>query len=258
MLCANKKEKNTEHTTTHGPSLTPGCNYNFHEYFPAQDGEERYAILTYSHAQGDAISNETFRAQTAHASVGYRVASLRNTHMALATRRKECERYWNGKVLVVQDEISLFPAMVENMLLYRSMRSRQNEHGLAPERYGQAGELMGHVPILLVAGDFLQIKPAKEISIADDLDALAQAGRAVHPEHHTAQHAILNIKEVIHLKKSKRFLDEEMPVLMQALRTSCVDAPLAEKEVEKLRKRTIENCQDSWTSKHQPMESTAF
>ena len=230
----------------------------FHEYFPAQDGEERYAILTYSHAQGDAISNETFRAQTAHASVGYRVASLRNTHMALATRRKECERYWNGKVLVVQDEISLFPAMVENMLLYRSMRSRQNEHGLAPERYGQAGELMGHVPILLVAGDFLQIKPAKEISIADDLDALAQGGRAVHPEHHTAQHAILNIKEVIHLTKSKRFLDEEMPVLMQALRTSCVDAPLAEKELEKLRKRTIENCQDSWTSKHQPMESTAF
>ena len=50
---------------------------------------------------------------------------------------------------------------------------------------------MGHVPILLVAGDFLQIKLAKEISIADDLDALRQAGKAVHPEHHTAQDASL-------------------------------------------------------------------
>ena len=36
----------------------------FLQYFPAVDGEDRYAILTFSHAQGDAISNETFRAIT--------------------------------------------------------------------------------------------------------------------------------------------------------------------------------------------------
>ena len=153
----------------------------FLEFFPAQDGEDRYAILTFSHAQGDAISNETFRAKTAHAAVGYRVASLRNKNMALATKRKHCERTWNPKILVVQDEVSLFPAMVENMLLYRSMRSRQNEHQLRPESYGDVSQLMGHVPILLVAGDFLHIKPAKEISIADDLAALRQSGKLVHP-----------------------------------------------------------------------------
>ena len=106
--------------------------------------------------------------------------------MDLATKRKHCERLWNAKILVVQDEIRLFPATVENMLLYRSMRSRQNEHQLQPESYGVVGQLRGHVPILLVAGDFLQIKPAKEISIADDLDALRQAGKVVHPEHHIA------------------------------------------------------------------------
>ena len=92
--------------------------------------------------------------------------------MALGTKRKHCERTWNPKILVVQYEVSLVPAMVENMLLYRSMRSRQNEHQLRPESYGDVGQLMGHVPILLVAGDFLQTKPAKEISIADELDAL--------------------------------------------------------------------------------------
>ena len=110
--------------------------------------------------------------------------------------------------------------MVQNMLLYRTMRSRQNEHQLRPESYGDVGELMGHMPILLVAGDFLQIKPAREISIADDLDALRQAGRAVHPEHHTAQDAISGIADVTHLTKSKRFFDEAMPVVMQAVRTS--------------------------------------
>ena len=216
----------------------------FLEFFPAQDGEERYAILTFSHAQGDAISNETFRAKTAHAAVGYRVASLRNKNMALATKRKDCERTWNAKILVVQDEVSLFPAMVENMLLYRSMRSRQNEHQLRPEGYGDVSQLTGHMPILLVAGDFLQIKPAKEISIADDLDALRQAGRTIHPEHYTAQDAILGIADVIHLTKSKRFLDEAMPAVMQAVRRSRPDAPLAEEELQKLRQRKVENCQD--------------
>ena len=178
--------------------------------------------------------------------------------MSLATKRKDCERTWNQKILVVQDEISLFPAMVENMLLYRSMRSRQNEHQLRPESYGDVNQLMGHVPRLLVAGDFLQIKPAKEISIADDLDALRQAGRTAHPEHHTAQDAIWGIGDVIHLTKSKRFLDEAMPAAMQAVRTSRPDAPLAEEELQKLHRRKIENCQDIWTPKHQPMESTAF
>ena len=178
--------------------------------------------------------------------------------MGLATKRNQCERTWIPKILVVQDEVSLFPSMVENMLLYRSMLSRQKEHQLQLNCYGVEGQLMGHVPILLVAGDFLQIKPAREISIADDLYALREAGTVVHPEHHTAQDAMLGIADVIHLTKSKRFLDEAMPVVMQAVRTSRLDAPLAEEELQKLRRRKIENCQDIWTPKHQPMESTAF
>merc|ERR1712079_988876 len=109
-----------------------------------------------------------------------------------------------------------------------------------PESYGDKGHFMGHIPILLVAGDFLQIKPAREISIADDLDALRQAGKAVHPEHHTAQEAILGIQDVIHLTKSKRFLDEAMSAVMQAVRTSRPDAPLPEDELQKLRQRKIE------------------
>ena len=148
--------------------------------------------------------------------------------------------------------------MVENMLLYGSMRSRQNERQLRPESYGDVGQLMGHVPILLVAGDFLQIKPAKESSVADDLYALRQAGRAVPPEHHTAQDAILGIVDIIHLTKCKRFLDEAMPAVMQAVRTSRPDAPLAEEELQKLRRVKIENCQDIWTPKQQRVESTAF
>jgi hypothetical protein len=230
----------------------------FLEYFPELDGEDRYVVLTFSHAQGDAISNDQFRAKTAHTAVGYRVASLRNRNMGLKTKRKYLERTWKPKILAVQDEVSLFPAMVQNMLFYRSMRSRQNEHGLRPEKYGDVGELMGHIPILLIAGDFLQIKPAREISLADDLDALRRAGKRIHPEHHTAQDAILGIADVIHLTKSKRFLDEALPAVMEAVRGSRPDAPLPEEELEKLRRRKIENCQDLRTPKNRPMGRTTF
>ena len=154
--------------------------------------------------------------------------------------------------MVVKDEISLFPAMIQNMLLYRSMRSRQNEHDLRPESYGDVGELMGHIPILLVSGDFLQIKPAKEIALADDLDALRQAGQFVHPEH-TAQEAILGIADVIHLTKSKRFLDVALPAVMEAVRGSRPDAPLANEELEKLRGRKTESCQELHRSENQAM-----
>ena len=95
------------------------------------------------------------------------------------------------------------------------------------------------------------------ISIAADLDALRQAGTAVHPEHHTAQDAILGIADVIHLTKSKRFLDEAMPAVMQAVRTSRPDAPLAEEELQKLRRRKSRTARTSghrninrWRARH--------
>ena len=214
----------------------------FVEYFPPMNGENRYIVVTFSHAQGDAISNERFRAETAHASTGYRVASLRNRDMALKAKKKLMETKWTPKILLVQDEVSLFPGMVQNMLLYRTMRSRQNVYDLEPGEYYHIGDLFGHMPIVLIAGDFLQIKPANDVSLADDLAALKEAGRNIHPEHAWAQEAVMNIPDVIHLKKSKRFLDEKMSSLMEALRMSRPDAPLPEEELAKLRSRKIEKC----------------
>ena len=126
----------------------------FCRFFPARPGEEeRCMIATFSHAQSDAISNDVYRARTCHTACSYRVASLRNKHLALKTKEQEMKQRWQPKILVIQDEISLVPAAVENMMLYRSMRARQDE-GLDPASYFHPGELMGHIPILLIAGVF--------------------------------------------------------------------------------------------------------
>ena len=215
----------------------------FCHFFPARPGEEeRYMIATFSHAQSDAISNDTYRARTCHTACSYRVASLRNKHLALKTKENEMKRRWQPKIFVIQDEISLVPAAVENMMLYRNMRARQDE-GLDPPSYAQPGELMGHIPILLIAGDFLQIKPANEISLADDLEELVRKmPHRVQSEHYAAQSALMSIETVIHLKKSKRFLDEHLPEITAAMRVSSPNAPLSESHLIKLRSRKIENC----------------
>ena len=144
--------------------------------------------------------------------------------------------------MLIQDEISLVPAAVENMMLYRSMRARQDE-GLDPASYFHAGELMGHIPILLIAGDFLQSKPANEISLADSLEELVRKRPdKVQTEHYAAQAALMSIETVIHLKNSKRFLDVHLPEITTAMRTYMPVSPLSEAHLYQSRARKIENC----------------
>ena len=221
----------------------------FCRFFPARPGEEeRYMIATFSHAQSDVISNDVYRARTCRTACSYRVASLRNKHLALKTKEQEMKQRWQPKILVIQDEISLVPAAVENMMLYRSMRARQDE-GLDPASYFHPGELMGHIPILLIAGDFLQIKPANEISLADNLEELIRKmPHRVQTENHAAQAALITIDIVIHLKKSKRFLDTHLPEITTAMRTCTPAAPLSEDHLAQLRTRKIENYKKELTT----------
>ena len=68
-----------------------GC---FLSFFPARPGEEeRYMISTFSHSQSDAISNDCYRARTCHTACSYRVASLRNKHLALKTKEQGSQKF---------------------------------------------------------------------------------------------------------------------------------------------------------------------
>ena len=205
----------------------------FCHFFPARPGEEeRYMISTFSHSQSDAISNDVYRARTYCLLVS--CGQLRNKRLALKTKEQEMKQRWRPKILLTQDEISLVPAAVENMMLYRSMRARQDE-GLDPGSYFHAGELMGHIPILLIAGDFLQIKPANEISSADSLEELVRKRPdKVQTEHYAAQAALMSIETVIHLKKSKRFLDVPLPEITTAMRACTPASPLSEDHLRRI------------------------
>ena len=221
----------------------------FCRFFPARPGEEeRYMIATFSHAQSDAISNDVYRARTCHTACSYRVASLRNKHLALETKEQEMKQRWQAKILVIQDEISLVPAAVENMMLYRSMRARQDE-GLDPSQLFPPRRAHGTHQFCWLQVIFLQIKPANEISLADNLEELIRKmPHRVQTEHHAAQAALMTIDTVIHLKKSKRFLDAHLPEITTAMRTCTPAAPLSEDHLAQLRTRKIENCKKELTT----------
>ena len=70
----------------------------FVEYLPPEDGEDRYIVTTFSHAQGAAISNERFKAQTAHTASCCRVASLSNKDMTLNTAEAVMVKRWRPKI----------------------------------------------------------------------------------------------------------------------------------------------------------------
>jgi hypothetical protein len=128
------------------------------------------------------------------------------------------------------------------MMLYRSMRARQ-DLGLEVSEYTQPNQLFGCMPIVLIAGDFMQIRPCNELSLGDDLTAIAKLGkRTILAEHYGARDAVMSIQTVVHLKKTNRFQDADLPAVTAAMRSSRPTASMTQEIIDKLRSRRIETC----------------
>ena len=72
-------------------------------------------------------------------------------------------------------EVSMVGALLFNMLSYRSTCGRSMEHDVLPGAYmegpdtGPFPNAFGRCPIVLLLGDFLQLPPTNNISVAEDL-----------------------------------------------------------------------------------------
>ena len=65
----------------------------------------------------------------------------------------------------------------------------------------------------------MQIRPANELSLGDDLQAIAEKGgkRQVLAERFGARDATMSIDAVVHLKKTNRFQDEDLPEITNGM-----------------------------------------
>ena len=75
-------------------------------------------------------------------------------------------------------------------------------------------------PLAVFLGDFLQLKPPKSISLADDLIAKARQGHQVSVEAQAACDAFEGITNVIELVETRRFRDRLLPEIMAVLRAA--------------------------------------
>ena len=83
------------------------------------------------------------------------------------------------------------------MEMYRSMWGRQEQFSVDPDQYAELRHLFGRMPFAVLLGDFLQLKPPRSISLADDLMARARQGHAVSVEAQAACDAFEGITNVI-------------------------------------------------------------
>ena len=208
--------------------------------FPSDEDGTRWEVLAYSHAQADAISTRTLRAKTMHTASGMRVQSLANKDMAPRQKKDFLTQTWSNKMVLFCEEISMDPAEVINMVMYRSMWGRSTKWGVSPKNYSQKGHLFGRMPVVVLLGDFLQLKPPRAISLIDDLHEKVREGKVVSIEAQTACEAFHGIEDIIELVETRRFKDDILPRLMDWLRTAD-GTPMPDDLWDALRSRSLDN-----------------
>ena len=159
--------------------------------------------------------------------------------MAPGAKQEALIRTWKRLMLVILEEVSMMPAEAFNMLLYRSMWGRRQHLNLNADEYALRQHLFGGMPLSLLLIDMLQLKPPKQISLADDLIAKARQGSVVSVEAQTAVNAFRGIDIVIELLETRRFKDRELPKIMNFMREAD-HKPMPQEMWKSLLSRSIE------------------
>ena len=165
-----------------------------------------------------------------------RVQSLANSKMAPGAKIDALTNTWGNTMLLVNEEVSMMPAEAINMEMFRAAHGRRLRFQVSMENYAQTRELFGRMPLVLFLGDFLQLKPPKQLSLVDDLVETARNGKQVSVEAQAACDAFKDIQLVIELVQTRRFKDEHLPQLMDYLRAADSTKPMPERMLQSLKK----------------------
>ena len=187
-----------------------------------------------------AISNDCYRHEHAIL-LALIVCQSAQQAPCLENKRARDETTLGAKNLLIQDEISFVPAAVETWCCTAAcghvktkawiqvaifmLASWWDTYQSADWRWFPADQACQRDIISWQSEELVRKRPDK-----------------VQTEHYAAQAALMSIETVIHLKKSKRFLDVHLPKITTAMRTCTPAAPLSEDHLRQLRTRKIENC----------------
>ena len=129
-------------------------------------------IVCATWAQAENISTATHKATSCHSAAGMRVQSLRNANMRPESGLAALRRRWANTYLLVIEEVSMISPELFNMLLYRSFWGRKESWQVPEHLYNTVRGAFGRMPIVIMLGDFLQLRPTASNSLLDDLGSV--------------------------------------------------------------------------------------
>ena len=164
------------------------------------------------------ISTDAFRAQTAHTAGCIRVQNLCNAALRPGKKQRVLTEKWVGKMALIIEEAFLMPANIFNMLHVRCSWGRKKACNIDMGTIEDFRQNFGYIPIVLLLGDPLQLRP-RSLGLLTDLRAAVVDGIEVHVEQEQGIKLFQSFRDVWELTGAKRFLDEDLPKLLQCLRS---------------------------------------
>eukprot|EP00438_Fugacium_kawagutii_P025227 Skav230240 [mRNA] locus=scaffold1818:78429:87690:+ [translate_table: standard] len=163
-----------------------------------------------------------------------RDSSLRTVHLRLSTKvRKALELSTSPLGAVIIDEFSQCIGQMFHADALRKTYGRQSAYNLELHRYAEPLETWGRMPVVVVAGDELQLPPVPfEHSLLATTDGTSD-------EHKAGVHLFGNFAHVYRLSTAMRFKDDVLVAILTKMRTPG-GTKLTEREWEALKATSVD------------------
>ena len=153
--------------------------------------------------------------KTFHSLLGFTPSSsLRTSALALTTQKRvKLERQFLPMGAFLKDEFSMMPGQMNHAAALLATYARQSKFRLRREDYAKPRERAGRVPVMLDAGDHLQLPPVpKKNSLFAPLTHTSQ-------EHRVGAAIFRNAHYVFQMKQMMRFKDDVLVRILSTMRT---------------------------------------
>jgi hypothetical protein len=193
-----------------GCGKTMLINYFFVPLCRAFFGPAGVVLAAPSNKAARLIHGKTF-----HGLLGFTPdSSLRTSALALTTQKRvKLERTFLPMGAFLKDEFSMLPGQMNHAAALLATYARESEFRLRREDYAKPRERAGRVPVMLDAGDHLQLPPVpKKNSLFAPLKHTSQ-------EHRVGAGIFRNAQYVFQMQQMMRFKDDVLVRILNTMRT---------------------------------------
>jgi len=135
--------------------------------------------------------------------------------------KKRLQKTWDPARVLICEESSMVSCELYQAVAYRATLAREKEHNLNKKHWDEPGQEFGAMPLIIHLGDFLQLRP-REMGLSDSDERVEKIWQTrKYPPSRAAQrgrHMFQRIKNVHILQGGKRFVDDDLPMLLNCMR----------------------------------------